>query len=178
MTCTLAVFSLMNIAAAISRLVAPWPRMATTSSSRGVSSVIPPGSVVEPCERLPTHEIGDWGDRLHVVYAAQAASELGGEAWAGVGWVRDPSTGRGLFVEHEGPEEHAVRADIKASLDDLQATRAIDFGDHHSVVVGGRCLGQPICALVLCGFSAVSWQPHARQRTWPVRRRRSGSVRR
>ena len=137
-----------------------------------LSSVIPPGSVVEPCERLPSGEIGDWGDRLHVVYAAQAAGEPGQEAWAGVGWVRDPVTGRGLFVEHEGLEEHAVRADIKASLDDLQVTRGIDFGEQHSVVVGGSCVGTPICALVLCGFSAVSWRPDSAQRCWPVAPRR------
>jgi hypothetical protein len=30
------------------------------------------------------------------------------EAWAGIGWVQDKETGKGLFVEHEGNSQHTV----------------------------------------------------------------------
>ncbi len=67
-----------------------------------LSSVIPPASQV--AERIGAigSPGGTWGDRLYVVYAEQRAGRPGEQAWAGVGWVQDES-GRGLFVEHEGP---------------------------------------------------------------------------
>jgi arginine decarboxylase len=52
----------------------------------------------------------------------------GKEAWAGVGWVQDRDSGRGLFVEHEGDDECQVRNDITASLQDLQNNRGVDLG--------------------------------------------------
>lgn len=122
-----------------------------------LSSVIPPGSsVVEFHGPLPWPG-GEWGDRLYVVYAEQRASCPGQAAWAGVGWVQDKVTGRGLFVEHEGTSEHAVRMEIDASLTQLQAGRHTDFGAMHMRITGTTCVDRPVCALTLCAYATESW---------------------
>ena len=121
-----------------------------------LSSVIPPGSVVhEQTGQIPPPG-GNWGDRLYVVVAEQRSSRPGGEAWAGIGWVQDES-GRGLFVEHEGDCEGAVRAEIDASLDQLQRGRGLVLERAHQRVVGGSVTDRPICALVLCAFATEPW---------------------
>src|SRR5687767_10837563 len=57
-----------------------------------LSSVIPPRSVlcVSP---VPLKPPGEWGDRLYVVAAEWCTDEPGAEAWAGIGWMRDPEVG-------------------------------------------------------------------------------------
>ena len=127
-----------------------------------LSSVIPPGSVVTVVPRLPDLPAACWGDRLYVVYAHQSASRRGQQAWAGVGWVQDECTGRGLFVEHEGEHEGEVRERIRTSLEDLQQSRGIALGPIESVVVGTECDDQPCCALVLCAFDAEPWRREPR----------------
>ena len=125
-----------------------------------LSSVIPPGSTVVDAPRCPSLPGATWGDRLYVVYAEQRASRPGEQVWAGVGWVQDPVTGRGLFVEHEGDDEARVRADIGASLTALQAHREIDLGPASMRVIGAECTGEPVCALVLCTYAAEPWDAH------------------
>lgn len=122
-----------------------------------LSSVIPPGSTVVDAPRCPPMRGATWGDRLYVVYAEQRAATPGEQAWAGVGWVQDPRTGHGLFVEHEGDDEARVRADIAASLAALQAHRETELGPVHMRVVGAECTGEPVCALVLCAYAAEPW---------------------
>lgn len=122
-----------------------------------LSSVVPPGSDIQVLDRA-ARPTGDWGDRLYVVYAAQYASEPGEEAWAGVGWVQQEGTRKGLFVEHEGPTEAFVRGAIGSSLDSLVAGRREDsFGDHHTVLRGAVCEGEHTCALVVAVFESASW---------------------
>lgn len=125
-----------------------------------LSSVIPPGSTVVDAPRCPSMPSSTWGDRLYVVYAEQRASRPGTQVWAGVGWVQDPATGRGLFVEHEGDDERRVRADIHASLVALQAHREVDLGPIEMRVIGAECTGEPVCALVLCTYAAEPWSAH------------------
>jgi len=121
-----------------------------------LSSVIPPGSIVsEQTGPIPSPG-GTWGDRLYVVVAEQRSSRAGDEAWAGIGWVQDPS-GRGLFVEHEGICERTVRTQISASLDQLQYGRGLHLGPSNQRVVGGTVVDRPICALVLCAYATESW---------------------
>jgi arginine decarboxylase len=119
--------------------------------------VIPAGASVVGL--AAPHFAGTWGDRLYVVYAAQRASRAGDEAWAGIGWVQDPNTGMGLFVEHEGTNEHAVREEIAASLEDLQTSRGFTLGPPQSRVIGGVCTERPICALVICVYGSDPWPP-------------------
>lgn len=122
-----------------------------------LSSVLPPDSeVVEldgPVPPIP----GAWGDRLYVVYAEMRQSQPGGEAWVGVGWVQDPETRKGLFVEHEGYDESSVRSDIEYSLRDLMRNRGMDELPIQMRVVGGVCQTQPICAFAVVTFQVSDW---------------------
>jgi arginine decarboxylase len=123
-----------------------------------LSSVIPPDSEIKVHDSRLVDVPGDWGDRLYVVMAEQRTSIPGHEAWAGIGWVQDPTTNRGLFVEHEGASEAGVRSDIEQSLKALMRTRGVDFGDMHMVVNGGTCEGAPLCAMVVAVYEAAAWE--------------------
>jgi arginine decarboxylase len=122
-----------------------------------LSSVIPGGAALHRVSKCPFSDRGAWGDRLYAVYAESRTSRPGEQVWAGVGWVQDPVTGQGLFVEHEGHDEADVRGDIAASLDDLVRNRGVDFGEPQMVVDGAMCTGSPTCALVICGYATAAW---------------------
>lgn len=124
-----------------------------------LSSVIPPKSeLVVHDQTVPTKIMpGEWGDRLYVVMAEQRVDTPNTEAWAGVGWVQDKKTGRGLFVEHEGSSETKVRRDIEQSLNALMATRNVDFGPIQMKVVGKTCTHHPVCAMVVAIYQASDW---------------------
>lgn len=130
-----------------------------------LSSVIPPASVVTASDasqidlRSTSRVAGSsgWGDRLYAVWAFESAERLGEEAWAGVAWVQDPEDGRGLFVEHEGRSESTVREELAASLGDLCASRSMEGLEQQSVVVGARCEGSPVGALVLAPYLSEPW---------------------
>ena len=127
-----------------------------------LSSVIPPGSEIVEVDRCPFAHEGQWGDRLYAVYAEKRTSTPGEQVWAGVGWCQDPETGHGLFIEHEGAREQAVRDQIAASVADLQAIRGLDLGPVRTRVVGAMCSGAPTCALVICGYETVPWSAPTR----------------
>lgn len=124
-----------------------------------LSSVIPPGTRLEVCTE-PVRPAGEWGDRLYVVVAEWRTAVVGDEAWAGIGWMQDPVTGAGLFVEHEGGSEDAVRGDITASLASLRAGRG-EVGDRlgppQMLVQGATCEGEPVCALVMAVYESEPW---------------------
>lgn len=130
-----------------------------------LSSVIPPSTrvlapndgVIDLTDRPSIAGTGGWGDRLYAVWAFESAERFGEEAWAGVAWVQDPDDGRGLFVEHEGGSEAMVRDELVASLTSICATRSMGHLEQHSVVVGGRCEGQPIGALVIAPYQSEPW---------------------
>jgi arginine decarboxylase len=123
-----------------------------------LSSVLPPGSEVTVHQSKLTNLPGDWGDRLYIVMAEQRVSNPGDEAWAGIGWVQDAVTEKGLFVEHEGTSEKQVRWDIEHSLDALMKIRGIDFGKTHMVVRGAQCTDAPLCAMVVAVYESASWE--------------------
>ena len=124
-----------------------------------LSSVIPPSSeIVVHDNSINDHIDGHWGDKLYVVMAELRVDTPNAEAWAGIGWVQDKSTGRGLFVEHEGGSEKAVRNDIQQSLEALMATRNVDYGPIEMRVVGRECTHHPICALVVAVYKADGWE--------------------
>jgi arginine decarboxylase len=83
------------------------------------------------------------------------------EAWAGIGWMQDSVTNKGLLVEHEGHTEAEVRADIENSLKGLAANRHMKFGPIHMEVNGVRCENDPVCALVVAVFESHGW--HSRE---------------
>jgi len=125
-----------------------------------LSSVVPPGSKIIPSDSPIPEEVmpGQWGDRLYVVIAEKRVDTPNAEAWAGIGWVQDEKTGKGLFVEHEGESEKHVRRDIQQSLEALMATRNVDFGEIHMQVVGKTCTHHPVCALVVAVYQASDWE--------------------
>ncbi len=124
-----------------------------------LSSVIPPKSkIISLGDKQKVSPKGEWGDRLYVVMAEMRADTPNVEAWAGIGWIQDTETGQGLFVEHEGNSEKAVRRDIKDSLIALMATRNIDYGPINMEVVGTTCTHMPVCAMVVAVYESSSWQ--------------------
>jgi arginine decarboxylase len=122
-----------------------------------LSSVIPTGAVLEKPTPAPLELDGGWGDRLYVVLAEWRIDQPG-EAWAGIGWVQDEETGRGLFVEHEGDVRSVVEDQIEASLASLCAGRRQSFGPARMEVAGTPYLGEPTCALVAAVFESEPWR--------------------
>lgn len=122
-----------------------------------LSSVIPPyAKIMEHEESIP-EIVGEWGDRLYVVQADYRTSTPGVEAWAGIGWVVDANTGKGLFVEHEGENKEQVERQIQQSLQELMKTRGIDFGEIHMKVDGILCEHNPVCATVIAVYQSEPW---------------------
>ena len=121
-----------------------------------LSSVLPPGSNVTALDK-PVTPVGNWGDRLYVVMAQKRTSQRNQEVWAGIGWMQDPETKKGLLVEHEGHTEAEVRADIKNSLEALAANRNMTFGPIHMHVTGKKCISLPVCALTVAVFESAEW---------------------
>jgi arginine decarboxylase len=122
-----------------------------------LSSVIPPRSAVVTGggqDQLT----GRWGDRLFCVYASQVAERTGEQAWAGIGWVlRGDGSGAGLFVEHEGTSEQAVRGQIAASLGDMVGRRGGAYTAPQVLLQGAVCVDRPVCALVVAGYETAGW---------------------
>lgn len=122
-----------------------------------LSSVIPPKSEIQTSAQPLTDLPGEWGDRLYVVMAEQRVNTPNTEAWAGIGWVQEKESGKGLFVEHEGLSEKKVREDITQSLTALMATRNVDFGEIQMKVVGRTCKHESVCALVIAVYGVEPW---------------------
>lgn len=122
-----------------------------------LSSVIPPETHVAVVERASGRANGDWGDRLYVVLAEMRTDRPGREAWAGIGWVQDDETGRGLFVEHEGYSEEDVRSSIELSLGAMVEGRPETFGPLHMQLQGAVCDEEPVCALVAAVYESAPW---------------------
>lgn len=122
-----------------------------------LSSVIPARSRIVAAQG-PQAPPGSWGDRLYVVLADERVESHHEEAWAGVGWVQESNTGRGLFVEHHGHSEGQVVADIAASLSTLSANRPqLAFGKAQHVVTGVTCTDQPVCSVAMAVFGHEPW---------------------
>ncbi|HUF85510.1 MAG TPA: pyruvoyl-dependent arginine decarboxylase [Acidimicrobiia bacterium] len=123
-----------------------------------LSSMVPMGSTIVASEggAVPS---GAWGDRLYVVMAQLRVDTRHEEAVAGLGWTQEPTTGRGVFVEHVGHTEREVRRDILSTLDSLAAGRPdIEFGAPGLMIRNTVCAGEPTCALVAAVFESVPWE--------------------
>lgn len=122
-----------------------------------LSSVIPPGSDVQILD-TPVAPEGGWGDRLYVVMAQKRTNQRNQEVWAGIGWVQEEGTKKGLFVEHEGHSQDEVESDIKNSLEALQQNRNVKFGPINMHVTGKKCISLPVCALTVAVFESAEWE--------------------
>jgi len=124
-----------------------------------LSSIIPPKTIIKQTNgsSLP----GQWGDRLYVVMAEKRVDTANVEAWAGLGWVQNKVTGKGLFVEHTGESEKSVRRAISQTLEAMMATRNVDFGEVNMKIVGKTCTNLPVCVLVVAVYQASDWENQA-----------------
>lgn len=128
-----------------------------------LSSIIPPKSEIEMTDKAVIRQPGEWGDKLYVVMAEMRVDTPNTEAWAGIGWVQDQDTGKGLFVEHEGHSQATVKRDIEQTLGAMMATRNVNFGEVQMKVVGKTCFHEPVCALVIAAYHATGWRTSLRK---------------
>jgi len=120
-----------------------------------LSSVIPPESEVK-IKGLSNNGKEGFGNRLYVVLAEKRESEVGREAWAGIGWVQAKDR-RGLFVEHNGSQQEEVIRQIKKSLADMVKYRKEKFGDIHYHIIGQQCKDKPVCAVAAAVYQQDEW---------------------
>jgi arginine decarboxylase len=121
----------------------------------GLSSVIPPRASLV---RGP-HDAGpdDYGRRLYVVMSQMREERPGRVAHAGIGWIQEAATGRGLFVEmHDGDRQRLLR-DLHATLEAMRAARPIDYGPVQTEIASAPCIERPVCALVTAVYACEPW---------------------
>lgn len=127
-----------------------------------LSSVIPPGSALTVLDDGAAQPVvGTHGDRLYCVLAAAYAVEPGQQAWAGLGWTVDETTGAGLFVEHSAATEDELRRALGDSLGDLVAHRGGGYGEHRTVIASATCVDRPVCALAVAAYEVSGWGQRA-----------------
>jgi hypothetical protein len=97
--------------------------------------------------------------------ARAEATTVGSEAWAGLGWTQEPTTGRGLFVELHGGDRTQVDNDIELTLDPMIASRPLRYGDICSSLhpLHGRSPSTQVTDLA--GSVATGWASTAGRRT-------------
>lgn len=121
-----------------------------------LSSIIPPNSLIDFDK--PDFSDDYFGNKLYCVLAQKRETIAHRQAWAGIGWVTDKATGKGLFVEHEGHSEDEVQQDIHKSLTDMVARRNdTKWSDIQMVVEGIVCGDKPVCALVCAIYQSEGW---------------------
>ena len=121
-----------------------------------LSSVVPPDTSVDGTGKAPV-PAGEWGDKMYCVYAEQRATEVGEQAWAGMGWVQRLDGKGGLFVEHEGTSEQYVEHQIKTSLAELVRGEEDLYTEGDWVLQGTVCDGEPVCSLVIAPYESAPW---------------------
>jgi len=122
-----------------------------------LSSVIPAGSSIDDLDGAAVTVDGEWGDRLYIVMAKAVVEEFGDEAWAGIGWVQQEDSRKGLFVEHSSPTKSYLQSELMNSLGSMCERRGEDFESIHYHLRGTICVGQPVCAVVVAIFEPQAW---------------------
>lgn len=120
-----------------------------------LSSVIPPGAHIERRRwHTPAHE---WGRRLYCVLSEAREYRPGHAVHAGIGWVRDPVGGQGLFVELHDVDRERLEHDLHATLGAMQAGRGLALGPVQTEIASARCEDEPVCALVIAVYASAPW---------------------
>jgi arginine decarboxylase len=122
-----------------------------------MSSVIPAGSQL--VRSMPAERPEEFGNRLYVVLSKALERTKGRSAWAGLGWIRDRSTGCGLLVEHSSGTEEDLLRQIRDSLNGVSCNRRWTDCDSDYVTTGVPCKGDPVCAVVAAVFWITPWLP-------------------
>jgi arginine decarboxylase len=121
-----------------------------------LSSVIPPRAELERGRFFtPSSE---YGHRLYVVISRHETTQVGEEAWAGLGWTQEEESGRGLFVEIHGTSKASVESGIEATLDSMKVERPYDYGKNERELAGIVCKSDPVCALVVAVYESEPWR--------------------
>ncbi len=120
-----------------------------------LSSVIPPGSVIERRRWHTPRE--DWGRRLYCVLSQMREERPGHTAHAGIGWVRDAEAGHGLFVELHDEQHDRLDRDLRDTLASMQRQRGVALGAAHTEIASITCRLEPVCALVIAVYAAAPW---------------------
>lgn len=123
-----------------------------------LSSIIPAKAKIIFGLDHTTKLIGEWGDRLYIVIAQQRTILPGKKTWAGLGWVQDKKSGKGLFVEHNGFSRQQVVDHINSSLKSIMSSWSeMKFGETQMLIRGITYKENPVCALVVAVFPAQGW---------------------
>lgn len=121
-----------------------------------LSSIIPPGSVVEP--RSPERPAGTFGDIMFCVYAEGYTETPGETAWAGISWARNrDGSGSGLMVEQHGETQESVECALRESLSSLIASRPGHYRPEGTVLSSITCEDRPVCAMVVASYRSLAW---------------------
>lgn len=120
-----------------------------------LSSVIPPGSVIE--RRRWETPVEAWGQRLYCVMSQMREDRPGHAAHAGIGWVIDEASGRGLFVELHDDNVERLQHDLQSTLVTMQRNRGILLGPVHTEIASCTCSAEPVCALAIAVYAPQPW---------------------
>ncbi len=121
----------------------------------GLSSVIPPGSVIEHGRWVTPPE--HWGQRLYVVLSQMRSADRGEQVHAGIGWVQDEVAGHGLFVELHDSDHERLARDLATTLTSMQDGRGVNLGPVHTEIASAKCEHEPVCALVVAVYACEPW---------------------
>jgi len=119
-----------------------------------LSSIIPEGVKIKSGKVNWNQK--EHGYKLYVVLSKYIETSKGKEACAGLGWMQD-KTGKGLFVEHYGSSNKEVRCLIKKSLKNIREYRVGKYGKICQKLIGIKCKGKPVCAIVCAVFKSEKW---------------------
>jgi arginine decarboxylase len=121
----------------------------------GLSSVIPPRATL--VRERHAASAADYGRRLYVVMSQMREERPGHSAHAGIGWIQDPASGCGLFVELHGDDRPRLLHDLHATLDAMRSARPFDYGPVHTEIASAPCIERPVCALVAAVYACEPW---------------------
>jgi arginine decarboxylase len=120
-----------------------------------LSSVIPPNAVIVPGKYRMAE--ADYGRRLYVVMSEMRQSQAGHEAHAGIDWIQDEQTGRGLFVELHHHDRGRLEHDLCATLECMRSNRKAKYGAVQTKLESRACTDKPVCALVAAVYACEPW---------------------
>ncbi len=121
-----------------------------------LSSVIPKNSKVIT-KKLDWNN-KEYGNKLYVVLSRCTESTMGKEAWAGLGWISEDHTGKGLFVEHKGSSKKEVKELINKSLESIKKYRKEEHGKVNIKTRGIKCKDKPVCSIVCAVYKSEGWK--------------------
>jgi arginine decarboxylase len=120
-----------------------------------LSSVIPANARIVRSRR-PT-PLDEYGRRLYVVLSQMREDRAGRCAHAGIGWIQEEASGRGLFVEMHDTDRARLEGSLRATLDAMRGSRRLVYGPAETEIASVRCVTRPVCALVAAVYASEPW---------------------